>query len=162
MAAATTAVGRIIVVDRIRDRLDLARSLGATDTIDASTSDAAEQLPRLTSGFDYAVETTGNTGVLEMLCDGLAIGGHIAVIGAPKAGARASFDVNALLPGRRISGVTLGDSEPDTFVPQLAQLYRNGRFPLERLQRRYRFEDIETACADAASGRTIKPVLTFD
>ncbi|MET0450983.1 MAG: NAD(P)-dependent alcohol dehydrogenase [Mycobacterium sp.] len=164
MAAATTAVRRIIAVDRIDERLELARALGATDTINAAKSNVAEELRRLTSGagFDHAVETTGNTGVLETLCDGLAIGGHVAVIGAPAAGARASFDVNAFLPGRQITGVTLGDSQPDVFIPQLLQLYRDGRFPLDRMQRRYRFEDIEEACADAASGRTVKPILTFD
>jgi aryl-alcohol dehydrogenase len=164
MAAATTAVRKIIVVDRIEERLQLARDLGATDVIDAATTDVGEALRQLTSGagIDHGVETTGNTGVLETLCDGLAIGGHVAVIGAPAAGARASFDVNAFLPGRRISGVTLGDSQPDVFIPQLVQLFRDGRFPLDLMQRRYRFEDIEQACADAASGRTVKPILTFD
>lgn len=164
MAAANTPTEHIIVVDRVAKRLELARELGATDTIDTSTADLSRILSEITDGrgIDYALETTGNTGVLETLCSALAVGGHCAVVGAPRAGSRASIDVNAFLPGRRISGVTLGDSEPETFVPQLAQMYRAGKFPIDRLERRYRFDDIEQAAADAAAGIAIKPILTFD
>ncbi|MEV0069357.1 MULTISPECIES: hypothetical protein [unclassified Amycolatopsis] len=57
--------------------------------------------------------------------------------------------------------MTLGDSEPETFVPILVDAYRRGALPLERIQRRYRFEEINQAAADAASGKTVKPVLVF-
>jgi len=163
MAAALTPVTKIIVIDVVPERLALAKSLGATDTINAATEDTRKRLADLTGqrGTDMAVETTGNVTVLESLIDSLAIAGTCAVIGAPKAGTRASFDVNALLPGRRIVGVTIGDSEPRSFVPQLIELYRAGRFPIDRLERRYAFENIEQAAADAGSGQTIKPVLVF-
>jgi len=161
MAAAAVSVQTIIVIDRIASRLDLARGLGATHVVDASVVDAAEAIASLTGarGVDYAIETTGNVGVLETMIGSLAVGGTCAVIGAPRAGSRAQFDVNAHIPGRRIVGVTLGDSEPERFIPQLIALHRAGRFPIERLQRRYAFTDIDRAAADAASGDTIKPVL---
>jgi aryl-alcohol dehydrogenase len=69
--------------------------------------------------------------------------------------------VPRLLPGRTIRGVTLGDSEPETFLPFLVEAYRRGALPLDRIERRYRFEDINDAARDAASGVTIKPVLLF-
>ena len=161
MAAAATSVQTIIVIDRIASRLDLALELGATHAIDTSAVDAAATIASLTAdgGVNYAIETTGNVGVLETMIGSLAIGGTCVVIGAPRAGSRAQFDVNAHLPGRRIVGVTLGDSEPERFIPQLIALHRAGRFPIERLQRRYAFTDIDRAAADAASGATIKPVL---
>lgn len=163
MAAASTAAERIIVVDRVPSRLDLARSLGATETVHATGQDLRQDLLDRTggAGVDLAIETTGNVAVLEGLIGALAVRGTCAVIGAPHAGSTAAFDVNALLPGRRIVGVTLGDSEPESFVPHLIALHRAGRFPLDRLIRRYPFADIETAARDAASGETIKPVLVF-
>lgn len=163
MAAATTAAQRIIVVDIVPERLSLARELGATDTIDPRDDDVRAALSALTDGegVTAAIETTGNVGVLEALLDSLAVGGTCAVIGAPAAGARASFAVNMFLPGRKIVGITLGDSEPLAFVPQLIRLYREGRFPIDRLERRYPFEQINDAARDAANGSTIKPVLVM-
>ncbi|MFT4232615.1 MAG: zinc-binding dehydrogenase, partial [Leucobacter sp.] len=161
MAAAALSVQRIVVIDRVRSRLELALEVGASHVVDASEQSAAEQLAELTDGrgVDAAIETTGNVGVLETMIDALAVGGTCAVIGAPRAGSRASFDVNAHLPGRRIVGVTLGDGEPERFIPQLIALHRAGRFPIERLQRRYPFAEIARAAEEASSGAAIKPVL---
>lgn len=163
MAAAASAVATIIAVDIVPSRLELALELGATAVVDAGHDDVAEELRQQTDGrgVDAAIETSGNVGVLETMVGALAIGGTCLVIGAPRAGSRASFDVNAHLPGRRIVGVTLGDSEPERFLPQLIALHRAQRFPIDRLQRQYAFEQINQAAADAASGAVIKPVLVM-
>jgi aryl-alcohol dehydrogenase len=99
--------------------------------------------------------------VLDEVIDALAVGGCCAVVGAPRTGSRGSFDVPKLLPGRLIRGVTLGDSEPQTFVPFLVDAWRRGVLPLEKIQRRYPFEKINDAARDAADGVTVKPVLVF-
>ena len=67
-----------------------------------------------------------------------------------------------MIDGRRILGVSEGDSDPQVFLPQLVDLFDQGRLPVDRLIRHYRFEEIERAAADARSGVTIKPVLLFD
>lgn len=164
MAASASAVGTVIAVDLVPSRLELALELGATAVVDTRTADVAEELKRLTGGrgVDAAIETSGNVEVLETMVGALAVAATCLVIGAPRAGSRASFDVNAHLPGRRIVGVTLGDSEPERFLPQLIALHRAGRFPLERLQRRYAFEQINQAAADASGGSVIKPVLVME
>lgn len=163
MAARLTAVGQVIVVDRVASRLSLASELGASDVVDTSDGGLEESLRELTDGrgVDFAVETTGNVGVLDELIDSLAVRGTCAVVGAPPSGSRGSFGVNQLLPGRTVTGVTMGDSEPETLIPLLAQNYRNGCFPIDRLERTYAFAEINQAVADATSGVTIKPILTF-
>jgi len=163
MASRLTAAMQVIAVDRVASRLELADQLGATDLVDTSNADLQEVLLALTGGHgtDFALETTGNVRVLDALVESLAVGGTCAVVGAPPAGARGSFDVNKFLPGRAVKGVTLGDSEPETFVPLLVRAYRSGRFPIDRLQRTYPFSDINEAVAEASSGAIIKPVLTF-
>jgi len=161
MAAASISVQKIIVIDVVQSRLDLAIELGASDVINASTDDVGDALLMLTEsrGVDAAIETSGRTSVLETMIGALAISGTCIVVGAPASGSRASFDVNAQIPGRKIMGVTLGDSDPERFIPQLIALHKSGKFPIERLERRYRFEDINIAAEDARSGLTIKPVL---
>jgi aryl-alcohol dehydrogenase len=50
---------------------------------------------------------------------------------------------------------------PQAFIPELIALYRQGRFPFDRLIRTYEFAEIADALADTAAGKVIKPVLKF-
>ncbi|WP_232668116.1 NAD(P)-dependent alcohol dehydrogenase [Pseudonocardia sp. TRM90224] len=163
MAARLTAVARIVVVDRVPSRLAVALELGATHVVDTTSQSITAGVLAATRGrgADHVVETTGAVPVLDEVIDALAVGGCCAVVGAPRTGSRSSFDVPKLLPGRTIRGVTLGDGEPETFLPFLVDAYRRGVLPIDRIQRRYRFEEINDAARDAASGVTIKPVLVF-
>ena len=61
--------------------------------------------------------------------------------------------------GRKIIDAIQGDAVPQTFIPRLIRLYRQGRFPFDRLVKFCDFADINTAIADAKSGNTIKAVL---
>ncbi|MGW0585740.1 zinc-binding dehydrogenase, partial [Streptomyces sp. NPDC002920] len=112
-------------------------------------------------GADGIVETTGSTAVLRQGVDALGARGTLVVVGAPPFGSEVSLDVNGLLGGKRIVGLTLGDSETQTFIPALVELVKAGRLPLDRLIATYAFADIDQAVQDMTSGKTIKPVLTF-
>ncbi|RLV48560.1 NAD(P)-dependent alcohol dehydrogenase [Nocardioides mangrovicus] len=165
MAARLTPTTTIVVVDRVASRLDLARELGATDVVDASElagASLADALRDLTGGgADGLVESTGNTGVLREGVDALASRGTAAVVGAPPFGEQVALDVNAMLAGKRVVGVTLGDSETQRLLPALVRLVHDGRMPLQRLVAHYPFAEINRAVADMVSGATVKPVLTF-
>lgn len=163
MAAALTPVTRIIAVDRVAERLTLAKELGATHTIDAGEADLGEVVALLTDGHgaDGVVETTGSVAVLRQGADALAARGTLVVVGAPPFGTEVALDVNGLIPGKRIVGLTLGDGETQTIIPALVQLVKEGRLPLHRLISHYPFADIEQAVRDMKAGKTIKPVLTF-
>ncbi len=163
MAAALTPATKIIAVDRFAERLTLAKELGATHTVNAAEADLGEALAVLTDGqgADGVVETTGNVGVLRQGADALAARGTLVVVGAPPFGTEVALDVNGLLPGKQIVGLTLGDSETRTFIPALVQLVKEGRLPLDRLISTYPFADIDQAVRDMSAGKTIKPVLTF-
>lgn len=163
MAAALTPASKVIVVDRVPERLELARELGATHVINAAEVDSAEELTKITAGagVDGAVETTGNVGVLRTAIDALAPRGTAVIVGAPAFGTEVPVDVNAMIPGRSIVGLTLGDSETQTLIPVLVDLVRSGRLPIDRLITHYAFDDINTAVADMVAGTSIKPVLRF-
>ncbi|MBP2325997.1 aryl-alcohol dehydrogenase [Kibdelosporangium banguiense] len=163
MAAAMTPVGRIIVVDRVASRLALARELGATHTIDTSDTDFQSEISRLTHdrGADGVIETTGNVDVLGAAISSLAARGTAVIVGAPAFGTQVPIDVNFMLSGRRVTGLTLGDAETQTLVPELVSLVARGRLPVRKLIRHYKFEEIAQAVSDVTSGDTIKPVLRF-
>lgn len=79
-AASSLNVGNIIVVDIVPSRLELAKSLGATHVINGMDKDVVAQIKALTkwgSGTNYAVEATGNVGVLKTAYAALANRGHI-------------------------------------------------------------------------------------
>ncbi|KND40185.1 NAD(P)-dependent alcohol dehydrogenase [Streptomyces acidiscabies] len=153
MAAALSPATEVVAVDRVSERLDLARELGATRTL----TDVRE----LQQGADGVVETTGSTAVLRAGVDALAARGTLVVVGAPPFGTEVALDVNGLLTGKRVVGLTLGDSETQSLVPTLVGLVKSGRLPLEKLIGTYGFEDIGQAVKDMTEGRTVKPVLLF-
>ncbi|WP_322769628.1 NAD(P)-dependent alcohol dehydrogenase [Frankia sp. Cr1] len=163
MAAALTPATRIIAVDRIEQRLRLAVQLGATDVVNATDGGVAEQLAEITggAGVDGVVETTGNTAVLRTAIDCLAARGTAVIVGAPPFGSEVALDVNAMLGGRQVVGITLGDSETERLLPVLVALVRSGRMPVQKLITEYGFSQIQTAVDDMVAGKTIKPVLTF-
>ncbi|MES5817545.1 NAD(P)-dependent alcohol dehydrogenase [Streptomyces sp. RG80] len=163
MAAALTPATTIVAVDRVGERLSLARELGATHTVDAGAEDLGEALAAITGGrgADGVVETTGNVTVLRKGVDALGARGTLVVVGAPPFGTEVSLDVNGLLGGKRIVGLTLGDAETQSFIPALVDLVKSGRLPLHRLVSTYPFADIDQAVTDMGAGKAIKPVLTF-
>lgn len=163
MAAALTPAAKVIAVDRVGERLSLAKELGATHTVNAGEADLGDAITELTDGqgADGIVETTGSVAVLRMGADALAARGTLVVVGAPPFGTEVALDVNGLLPGKQIVGLTLGDNETQTVIPALVQLVKEGRLPLHRLISTYPFADIDQAVRDMSAGKTIKPVLTF-
>ncbi|WP_217561448.1 NAD(P)-dependent alcohol dehydrogenase [Streptomyces sp. GbtcB6] len=163
IAATWSNARQIIAIDLLEHRLQLAAELGATHTINATDHDVAAVIGELTGGrgVDNAVESTGNTGVLRTAVTALAARGGCAVVGAPPFGAEVALDVGGLIPGKRVIGVTEGDSEPETLIPFLVRQYQAGRLPLEKMITGYDFADINTAADAMHSGHAIKPVLYF-
>jgi len=165
MAARIAGCSRILAVDLVPARLELARSLGATHTFDGRASDLAAAIASATggAGVDFAIDTTANPRVLRSAVDALAVRGVCAAVGAASFGTDVAIDTGALLAkGQTLRGVIEGESLPDRFIPALIELRQAGQLPFERLITFYRFEDIERAARDAESGAAIKPVLMFD
>ncbi|GGI94688.1 aryl-alcohol dehydrogenase [Halobellus salinus] len=152
----------IVSVDLEESRLAKAEELGATATVNpGEVDDVVEAVREETGGgVDHAVESTGVPDVAEQAIETLAQRGELAVVGAPALGTRASFDVNDLiLNGRSITGVVEGDSNPKEFIPDLIELYRQGRFPFDELVSYYDFDEIQDAVEASEDGSAIKPVL---
>ncbi len=161
MAARVAGATTIIAVDVVPSRLELAKELGATHTVNSRETDPVEAVRTITSGgADFTLESSGRPAVLRQAIDALAIRGTCGIVGAPALGTEAAFDVNGVMTtGKRILGIIEGDSVPDLFIPRLVQLYQQGRFPFDKLVKFYRLDQINEAAADSEKGITIKPIV---
>jgi aryl-alcohol dehydrogenase len=161
MAASASGVSMIIAVDPVASRRRLAVELGASAAIDPASDDVVSAIRALTgAGATHAVDTSAKGAVINQAIEALAPRGRVALlgIGIPEF----QLDVRSVISGgKTVRGVIEGDAVPREFIPRLIGLYSEGRLPLEKLIRTYEFEQIDAAFVDAASGETIKPVLTF-
>lgn len=164
MAARVRQCGTIIVVEPQAARRALATELGATHVIDpAETSDIAGAVRSLVDGVDFAIDTTGRIETIQVCQACLAPHGTLGLVGVAPHGTAVAADINSLITfGHAIRGINIGDSDPDSFIPELIALYRDGRLPFDRLIRTYPFTAIDQAVADQHDGSCVKAVLLMD
>ncbi|GAB2561613.1 NAD(P)-dependent alcohol dehydrogenase [Dyella jejuensis] len=160
MAARLTSVEHIIVIDKVPERLALARELGATHTFHAS-SDTVEEIKELTRHrLDYAIEATNGANLVADAVAALGMRGTCAVVGGSSPSAKVTLKHADLLGhGKRLIGVMGGGGQTPAFLESLMALQGQGRFPLEKLVRFYDFADVNRAIDDSDAGITIKPIL---
>ncbi|MGE4276713.1 MAG: NAD(P)-dependent alcohol dehydrogenase [Lawsonibacter sp.] len=156
MAARIAGCHRIVAVGGNTRSLELALELGATHIINRKeTPNIAEKLRELTGrGLDYAIDTSGVTGMIETALSSLNYMGTLVLAGA---GSLLTLSTN--LGAKTVKGVSEGDSVPKDFIPKLLSYYREGRFPVDRLIQVFDFEEINAAFAASHHGEVIKAVL---
>lgn len=164
MTAKIEGCGKIIAVDIHDSRLDIAKELGATHTINSKTEDLAARITEITNGAgaNYSIDTTGVSAVMKASLDVLGIQG----VAAPVAVTPNSIEINTfmdlVLLNKTIKGVLMGDSIPQLAIPKLIEFHKQGQFAFDKLVQFYKFEDINEASADSNSGKTIKPIVIID
>jgi aryl-alcohol dehydrogenase len=161
MAANVVGATTIIAVDMNDERLAVARELGATHVINPGKVDATTEILAITGyGLHFALDTTGISSVIRGAVMALAPMGTCGILGASAMGSEIHLDeVHFMSGGRRLMGIVEGESNPDTFIPVLVELYAQGRFPFDRLVTFYDFADINQAINDSESGRTVKAIV---
>jgi S-(hydroxymethyl)glutathione dehydrogenase/alcohol dehydrogenase len=166
MGAAVAGASRIVAVDRVASKLDVARSVGATDgvladDVAASTVDAIRDLTD--GGPDFVFEAIGRAATVELAISALPPGGTAVLVGMTPIGERGSFEVYPFVDGsRRILGSNYGFAEPTIDFPRYAEWARDGRLPVERLiDRRIGLDDLEDAFQAMRAGRHVRQVIAF-
>jgi aryl-alcohol dehydrogenase len=164
MAAKVADCAVVVAIDIHDSRLELARELGATHAINSLTEDVAARLREITgdAGIDYVVDTTARPELLRQAAEAIGVRGTIALVGAAKPGTEVAFEIGAsLVKGWTFKTVVQGSSVPQVFIPQLIQLWQEGRLPFEKLVQNYELAQINEGFADSKSGATVKPVIVF-
>ena len=161
MAARVVGCTTIVAVDLNTQRLHLAKELGATHTLNGAAQDVVASIRDLTGGegVQYALECTGLPAVVRQAVDSLRLTGICGTIGVSPLGTEFTLDMNAVLFGRTVRGVIEGDSVPDIFIPQLVELWRQGRFPFDKLIKFFPLSQIEEAAHASEKGNVLKAVM---
>jgi aryl-alcohol dehydrogenase len=160
LAALVCGCTTVIAVDIHKGRLEKALELGATHTVNASKVDPVETILEITGGGpEFSLECVGNPAVLRQAVDCLPLLGVCGLLGVVPPGTEVALDMDKIMNGRTVKGIIEGDAIPDLFIPKLIELYRQGRFPFDKMITFYPFADIEKAVEDMEKGRVIKPVL---
>lgn len=165
MGAVVAGATTIVAVDRVEDKLERARALGATHTVlaDDDGSTRAEIARATGGGPDFCFEAIGLPHTIELAIDAVRPGGTAVVVGIPSLGERASFDAGSLVDrSATIVGSNYGWSVPALDFPRLGRLYLQGRLPVDRLiEERIGLEDVNAALEAMRRGRGLRRVVVF-
>ncbi len=161
MAARAVGATTIIAVDVVPARLALAKEIGATHTVNAKERDAVAAVKQITGGgVQFSLETTGIPLVVRQAVDALGVRGTCGIVGAAPPETDIKIDITEFMQmAKTIYGIIEGDSVPDVFIPQLIDLFLQGRFPFDKLTKFYPFERINEAASDSEKGLTVKPII---
>lgn len=161
---ALTGCHPIIAVDTMDKKLDFARQLGATHTVNARQVDVVETLRELTGrGPDYVFDAVGAGATIRQMLQATRPGGTAVLVGM--------YDVKQevpILPGwivsqnKRFLGSFAGSVRPGIDLPMLQKLYLAGKLKLDELiSKRYALEDLPQAFEDMEAGEVARGVLVF-
>lgn len=162
--AAIAGASRVIAVDMVASKLELARRLGATDLVDASAGDAVSQVRELTAGgVEYSFEAIGLKIAAEQAFAMLRRGGTATVIGMIPLGQKVEIHGVEFLSEKKIQGSTMGSNRFRYDMPRYVDLYLQGRLQLDALvSARVPLEQVNEAFAAMKAGEVARSVIVFD
>jgi S-(hydroxymethyl)glutathione dehydrogenase / alcohol dehydrogenase len=155
--AARVAANPIIGIDLHDHKLELARKLGATHTLNSSKCDVKEEIRKIVGpqGVDVAIENTGVADVIEAAYEVTAAQGRVILVGVPpKAARKPSIYTLPLHFNKVLTGSEGGSCRPEIDIPKLVRLCQAGKLNFDGLvSKRYRLEQINEAIDDLKAGR---------
>ncbi|WP_454766191.1 Zn-dependent alcohol dehydrogenase [Cupriavidus campinensis] len=162
--AALAGAGRVIAIDMLDAKLELARQFGATDVIRAGAVNVVEAVQDLVGqGVHHAFECIGLKATAEQAFAMLRRGGTATVIGMIKPGVKLEIDPYHLLYERRIQGSMMGSNRFPVDMPRLVDFYMAGKLHLdEMISRRLDLGQINEAFDELRRGELARSVIVFE
>jgi Zn-dependent alcohol dehydrogenase len=155
----------IIAVDVMESKLEFARQVGATQTINAGKEQVTTALRKLAgSGPDYVFDSVGSEASIPAALHGVRPGGTAVVAGLHAARTNVPISpARLVLHNKRLLGSFAGSIRPRTDLPQLIELYRAGRLQIDKLiTERYSLAELPGAFEDMEAGSLARGVIVFD
>ena len=156
---------QIIAIDLADDKLEQARLLGATHTVNAGQDDAAEQIRALSSGgVEFAFEFAGSIRALDLAYRITRRGGMTVTAGLPPSTALWPLPAVSLVAEERtLKGSYIGTCVPSRDIPRYVDLYAQGRLPVNKLLTgRLKLDEINHGFDLLHEGKAIRQVVVFD
>ena len=155
----------IIAVDVMESKLEFARQLGATETVNAKQVDAVKTLRALTRvGPDYVFDTVGAAVTIAQALQAAGPAGAAVIVGMHSIQAEVPISAGALVfQNKRLLGSFAGSMRPQLDLPRLVELYRAKRLQLDALiSKRYALAQVAQAFEDMQAGAVARGVIVFE
>ncbi|WP_017555990.1 S-(hydroxymethyl)mycothiol dehydrogenase [Nocardiopsis baichengensis] len=163
--ARLAGAGTIIAVDRDPGKLEWARALGATHTVDAARGDAVEGIRAATGGFgaDVVIDAVGRPETWTQAFYARDLAGTVVLVGVPTPDMRLELPlIDVFARGGALKSSWYGDCLPERDFPVLIDLYRQGRLPLERfVTERIGIDQVEEAFHTMHQGEVLRSVVVL-
>ena len=153
---------RIIAVDLAEDKLDFAKRFGATDVVNASTTDPVEAIKELTEGgVEWAFDAFGSAQVISQCVDVLRPNGTAVMVGLAPEGDRAPIEMTTLVRNQKsLTGSYYGSASPHETFEKMIDFYLRDTIDVAGLiQRRYKLDQINEGFDDLIGGKVGRGVI---
>lgn len=162
--AMIAGASRVIAVDMVPSKLELARKFGATDVVNAGEGDPIEQVKELTDGgVHYSFEAIGLKVTAEQAFGMLRNGGTATVIGMIPPGDMVTLHGPDFLFEKKIQGSFMGSNRFRVDMPRFVELYLQGKLHLDDLVSSHiKLSDINDAFKQIETGEIARNVIMFD
>jgi S-(hydroxymethyl)mycothiol dehydrogenase len=165
MGARLVGAGTIIAVDRDPRKLEWARELGATHTVNAADTDTVEAVQELTGGFgaDVVIDAVGRPETWRQAFYARDLAGTVVLVGVPTPEMKLEMPlVDFFSRGGSLKSSWYGDCLPERDFPTLVDLYQQGRLPLERfVSERIKLDEVEDAFHTMHKGDVLRSVVVL-
>jgi S-(hydroxymethyl)glutathione dehydrogenase / alcohol dehydrogenase len=161
--AALAGAERIIAIDTVPSKLEVARELGATDTLNASNADPVKAVRDMTGGgVHYSFEALGTKATAEQAFGMLRPGGTATIIGMVPLGVKIELHGYDFLRDRKLQGTSMGGNRFRVDMPRLLSLWRQGRLKLDHLiSGKLKLDQINEGFAALKSGAPVRQLVDF-
>ncbi len=161
--AELAGAGRIIAIDTIETKLDMAKIFGATDVVNASDVNPVGEVRELTGGgVQYSFEAIGLKQTAEQAFSMLRPGGTATIIGMIPIGVKIELTGAAFLQEKKIQGSMMGSNRFRVDMPRFIDFYLAGKLHLdEMVSKRIQLSQVNEAFADMKSGSVARSVIIF-
>ena len=158
------SAGKIIAVDTVSYKLELAEQFGATHFVNAEKEDPVERIRQITGGgVDYAFEVVGFPSIVKQAFESTRTPGTAVVIGVQPVAQDVSVNGNDLIRDRALIGSFHGAARARVDFLWILDLYKQGKIKLDELISRYRpLDEINEAFDDMIQGKVARTVLVFN
>ncbi|WP_280490207.1 S-(hydroxymethyl)mycothiol dehydrogenase [Nocardia carnea] len=163
VGARLAGASTIIAVDRDEKKLTWARELGATHTVDATTTDTVAAVQELTAGFgaDIVIDAVGRPETWRQAFYARDLAGTVVLVGVPTPDMRLDMPlIDFFSRGGALKSSWYGDCLPERDFPMLIDLYQQGRLPLDKfVTERIGLDQVEQAFHTMHEGNVLRSVV---
>lgn len=164
--AVLAGASKVIAVDLDDRKLEWAKGLGATHTVNSKETDAVAAIKELTGGFgvDVAIDAVGHPAVYQQAFDARDLAGTVVLVGVPNPTMEITLPlIEVFGRGGALKSSWYGDCLPSRDFPMLIDLYLQGRFDLDAfVSETIGIGDVEAAFAKMHHGDVLRSVVVFD